>query len=83
LTVLVAEDDAVNSKIMAKRLSKVGHDVHLTVNGEECASAHGDRPTEFDVVLMDMQVRRAYVAFLFLGGGGLLMQRYRCRSSMA
>ena len=56
LQVLVAEDDPINSRIMRKRLEKLGHRVHLTVNGEECSSAFGDEPMGFDVVLMDMQV---------------------------
>ena len=56
LQVLVAEDDPINSKIIKKRLEKVGHDVFLTVNGEECANAYGDKPSSYDVVLMDMQV---------------------------
>ena len=55
LQVLVAEDDPINSKIIKKRLEKVGHTVFLTVNGEECANAYGDKPTFYDVVLMDMQ----------------------------
>jgi CheY-like chemotaxis protein len=58
MRVLVAEDDPVNSRIVKKRLERLGHDVHLTVNGEECASAFGDKPRDFDVVLMDMQVSR-------------------------
>ncbi|KAL8939491.1 MAG: hypothetical protein Q9211_002722 [Gyalolechia sp. 1 TL-2023] len=56
LNILVAEDDPVNSKIMKKRLEKLGHALHLTVNGEECSSAYGDNPAAFDVVLMDMQM---------------------------
>jgi light-regulated signal transduction histidine kinase (bacteriophytochrome) len=56
MRVLVAEDDPVNSRIVKKRLERLGHDVYLTVNGEECASAFGDKPRDFDVVLMDMQV---------------------------
>lgn len=56
MRVLVAEDDPVNSRIVQKRLEKLGHEVYLTVNGEECASAYGDKPQEFDVILMDMQV---------------------------
>ncbi|MCJ1450798.1 Light-sensor Protein kinase [Mycoblastus sanguinarius] len=56
LHVLVAEDDPINSKIIKKRLEKVGHEVCLTINGEECSSAYGERPVLFDVVLMDMQV---------------------------
>jgi light-regulated signal transduction histidine kinase (bacteriophytochrome) len=54
--VLVAEDDLVNSRIVKKRLEKLGHVIHLTGNGEECASAYCDQSGLFDVVLMDMQV---------------------------
>nr|OQN98794.1 hypothetical protein B0A51_18498 [Rachicladosporium sp. CCFEE 5018] len=53
--VLVAEDDPVNSRIIKKRLEKLGHEVYLTVNGEECASAYGEKTGYFDIVLMDMQ----------------------------
>ena len=56
LHVLVAEDDPINSKIIKKRLEKVGHEVCLTINGEECSSTYGERPASFDIVLMDMQV---------------------------
>lgn len=56
LQVLVAEDDPINSKIMKKRLEKFDHDVYLTMNGEECATAFGEKSASFDVVLMDMQV---------------------------
>ena len=54
--VLVAEDDPINSRIIKKRLEKVGHRVQMTVNGEECASAYGDNAMACDVVLMDMQM---------------------------
>ncbi|KAK5133864.1 hypothetical protein LTR08_007195 [Meristemomyces frigidus] len=56
MRVLVAEDDPVNSRIIKKRLEKLGHEVFLTVNGEECSSLYGDRTGFFDVVLMDMQM---------------------------
>ena len=56
MRVLVAEDDPVNSKIIKKRLEKLGHEVSLTVNGEECSSAYCDRCDHFDIILMDMQV---------------------------
>ncbi|KAF2745303.1 hypothetical protein M011DRAFT_406900 [Sporormia fimetaria CBS 119925] len=56
MRVLVAEDDPVNSRIIKKRLEKLGHTVILTSNGEECAAAFCDHPRDFDVVLMDMQM---------------------------
>jgi light-regulated signal transduction histidine kinase (bacteriophytochrome) len=58
LHVLVAEDDPINSKILQKRLERAGHTVHLTKNGAECASAYEETERLFDVVLMDIQVRR-------------------------
>lgn len=54
--VLVAEDDPINSRIIQKRLDKAGHQTHLTVNGEECASRYCEKPGDFDIILMDMQV---------------------------
>ena len=56
MRILVAEDDPVNSRIIKKRLEKLGHSVTLTINGEECASAFADNSRDFDVILMDMQV---------------------------
>lgn len=57
LTILVAEDDPINMKILRKRLERIGHEVHHAVNGEDCATVYKDESSEFDVVLMDMQVR--------------------------
>lgn len=57
LEVLVAEDDPINMKILRKRLERLGHGVHGTVNGEDCATVYREKSAEFDVVLMDMQVR--------------------------
>lgn len=56
MRVLVAEDDPVNSRIIKKRLEKLGHEVYLTVNGEECSTAYGEKTGYFDIVLMDMQM---------------------------
>ncbi|KAI1434240.1 hsp90-like protein [Xylaria sp. CBS 124048] len=56
LRVLVAEDDPINMKILTKRLEKAGHRVHPVVNGEDCATVYRERPFDFDVILMDMQM---------------------------
>ncbi|MCJ1374841.1 Light-sensor Protein kinase [Loxospora ochrophaea] len=56
LRVLVAEDDPINSRIVKKRLEKFGHEICLTVNGEDCSHAYGEKPAYFDIVLMDMQM---------------------------
>lgn len=55
-SVLVAEDDPINSRIMKKRLERLGHKAYMTVNGEECSSAHGEQASSFDAVLMDLQM---------------------------
>ncbi|KAF2227318.1 hypothetical protein BDZ85DRAFT_245900 [Elsinoe ampelina] len=60
MRVLIAEDDPVNSRIIKKRLEKLGHMPYLTVNGEECSSAYGEKTGYFDVVLMDMQMIRSF-----------------------
>ncbi|KXG53403.1 CheY-like superfamily [Penicillium griseofulvum] len=56
LNVLVAEDDPINSKIIHKRLTKLGHTVELTSNGEACKIAFASATKAFDVVLMDIQM---------------------------
>ena len=58
LTLLIAEDDPINSRIVKKRLEKLGHSVYITINGEECSSVHGEQASGFDAVLMDLQVCR-------------------------
>jgi len=63
MRVLIAEDDPVNSRIIKKRLEKLGHDAYLTVNGEECSSTYGEKSGYFDVVLMDMQVSDRMVVY--------------------
>lgn len=56
MKVLVAEDDPVNSKIIKKRLERLGHEIYLTINGEECFGLYCEKAGFFDIVLMDMQV---------------------------
>ncbi|KPM42852.1 hypothetical protein AK830_g3674 [Neonectria ditissima] len=56
LRVLVAEDDPINMKILRKRLERAGHEVHHTVNGQDCATVYREKSAKFDVVLMDMQM---------------------------
>ena len=67
LHVLVAEDDPVNSKIIHKRLTRLGHTVELTSNGEACATMFSQHSKAFDVVLMDIQVRCPLQSLSLLG----------------
>jgi PAS domain S-box-containing protein len=54
LRVLVAEDNAVNQKLIVRLLEKRGHRVTLAGNGREAVDA-AERES-FDLVLMDMQM---------------------------
>ncbi|HYO81321.1 MAG TPA: ATP-binding protein [Bryobacteraceae bacterium] len=54
LTVLVAEDNQVNQRLMEKLLTKAGCRVTLAANGVRAVSAC--RQQKFDLVLMDLQM---------------------------
>jgi two-component system sensor histidine kinase/response regulator len=50
----VAEDNAVNRKLMVRLLEKRGHHVQVAVNGLEAVQA--SKKERFDLVLMDVQM---------------------------
>ncbi len=54
LRILVAEDNAVNQKLIERILQRDGHAVTIVENGELCVQRLAAEP--FDVVLMDMQM---------------------------
>jgi len=54
LHVLVAEDNAVNQRVIVRLLEKMGHIPIVTYNGQEAVDAYESRP--FDVALMDVQM---------------------------
>jgi two-component system sensor histidine kinase/response regulator len=54
LRILLADDNAVNQKVAARLLEKLGHSVEVTSNGAEALAAF-TRGT-FDLILMDMQM---------------------------
>ncbi|KAH7410851.1 PHY3, histidine kinase-group VIII protein [Cadophora sp. MPI-SDFR-AT-0126] len=55
-SVLIAEDNPLNSRLLETRLSKRGHKVTVTVDGQACADAYKKTPDVFDVILMDIQM---------------------------
>lgn len=56
LKVLIAEDNPINAKFLTKRLTKVGHTVDVAYDGQECHDYFASKPSEVDVILMDLQV---------------------------
>jgi signal transduction histidine kinase/CheY-like chemotaxis protein len=54
LSILVAEDNLVNQKVLYALLQKAGHRVELTRDGLEALAAHSDRA--FDLIMMDIQM---------------------------
>jgi PAS domain S-box-containing protein len=54
LRVLVAEDNAVSQRLVARLLEKRGHRVTVTANGREAVEALANQ--SFDLVLMDVQM---------------------------
>jgi two-component system, sensor histidine kinase and response regulator len=54
LHVLVAEDNAVNQRVIVRLLEKMGHIPIVAYNGQEAVDVYESRP--FDVVLMDVQM---------------------------
>ncbi len=54
LRILVAEDNAVNQKLVARLLEKRGHCVKVVANGREALGALNER--DYDLVLMDVQM---------------------------
>jgi CheY-like chemotaxis protein len=54
LNVLIAEDSLVNQKLAVAMLNKMGHETTIANNGKEALEWLGS--TEFDVVLMDIQM---------------------------
>jgi CheY-like chemotaxis protein len=54
LSILLAEDNAVNQKLAVALLAKRGHEITTVANGREAVEAV--RRRRFDVVLMDVQM---------------------------
>ncbi len=53
---LVVEDNAVNQRVAAKLLEKLGFRVQCAADGEEAVQAIQDEPRRYNVVLMDCQM---------------------------
>jgi hypothetical protein len=56
LSVLIAEDNPVNARVLTRRLQKLGHEVGLALDGQQCHDYFALNPHAVDVILMDLQV---------------------------
>jgi PAS domain S-box-containing protein len=59
LSILVAEDNEINALLMRSLLTRLGHQVVITTNGEEALESWlsaKSRDTPYDLVLMDVQM---------------------------
>ncbi|MBA2491339.1 MAG: response regulator [Gammaproteobacteria bacterium] len=55
-TILVAEDNEVNQKVIKGILERAGHKVHVVENGELALDALAHGQTRFDLFIADMQM---------------------------
>lgn len=56
LSVLIAEDNPINARLLTRRLLKSGHSVEVAYDGQECHDHFSSKPEKIDVILMDLQV---------------------------
>lgn len=56
LSVLIAEDNPVNARLLTRRLQNLGHEVELALDGQQCHDHFASNPHTVDVILMDLQV---------------------------
>ena len=56
LHILVAEDSTINQLVISNFLQKMGHSYEISNNGLEAIEKLKEKPTSFDLVLMDIQM---------------------------
>ncbi|XP_024399159.1 uncharacterized protein [Physcomitrium patens] len=56
LSILLAEDNAINQKVASRQLEKHGHVVTIVGDGQQAVDVICSRHDEFDLVLMDVQM---------------------------
>lgn len=57
MKVLLAEDNVVNQKVACQQLRKFGTVVQVVGDGQQCVNVLGQNRDDFDLILMDVQVR--------------------------
>jgi light-regulated signal transduction histidine kinase (bacteriophytochrome) len=56
MSVLIAEDNPINARLLSRRLLKLGHTVEVADNGQVCHDLYAKKSADYDVILMDIQV---------------------------
>jgi len=56
LRLLIAEDNKVNQKLATMMLTRAGFQVDIAANGEEAVHKITEKPNDFDLILMDIQM---------------------------
>ena len=56
LSVLIAEDNPLNSRLLDTRLRRSGYKTRIAVDGQACFEIFKNSPEEFYAILMDIQV---------------------------
>ncbi|KAG4438300.1 hypothetical protein IFR05_006235 [Cadophora sp. M221] len=56
LSVLIAEDNPINARLLVRRLTKLMHSVEHVNDGQECYDQFALNPHLVDVILMDIQM---------------------------
>jgi CheY-like chemotaxis protein len=52
-SMLIADSDQTNPKLLAQQLERAGHAIKLVTNGEQALDAFDQAEADFDVVILD------------------------------
>jgi two-component system sensor histidine kinase/response regulator len=55
-SILVAEDNPVNQKLILKLLTKAGYPVSIAKDGKEAVNMFESEPDKYDIIIMDIQM---------------------------
>lgn len=55
-SILLAEDNLVNQKLILKLLTKAGYPVSIANNGKEAVDMFSSEPDKYDIIMMDIQM---------------------------
>jgi len=56
ISILLAEDNPVNQKLIVKLLTKAGYHVQVANNGREAVDLFISEPEKYDIIIMDIQM---------------------------